>query len=144
WHFASPRASTAWTFASPIRCPRNQCHPRDRTTAWRWTMSVSASRIFSAPRPACRLHATAISFRSTFICRDMTMRILIVDDEPLARTRLEGLLAQCDPVELVASLGDAEQALACCLDNRPDLLVADIDMPALSGTQLAQRLAGLR
>lgn len=72
------------------------------------------------------------------------MRILIVDDEPLARTRLTALLGECDDVEVVGSVGDGEAALAALGEHQPDVLLLDINMPGMSGTTLAQRLAGSR
>ncbi len=40
------------------------------------------------------------------------MRILIVDDEPLARMRLAALLGECEGTEVVGSVGDGEAAMA--------------------------------
>lgn len=71
------------------------------------------------------------------------MRILIVDDEPLARTRLAALLARCDDVRVTAAVGDGEAALAVCAQDGCDLLLADINMPGMDGTVLARRLAAL-
>jgi two-component system, LytTR family, response regulator AlgR len=70
------------------------------------------------------------------------MRALIVDDEPLARARLGALLGDCDGVEIVGSLGDGEAALGALGELQPDVLLLDINMPGLSGTAIAQRLAG--
>lgn len=69
------------------------------------------------------------------------MRVLIVDDEPLARARLAALLGECDGVEIIGSLGDGEAALGSLGELRPDVLLLDINMPGLSGTSVAQRLA---
>jgi two-component system response regulator AlgR len=71
------------------------------------------------------------------------VRILIVDDEPLARTRLAALLRDCDGAEVVASVGDGEATLAACTGTRPDLLLLDIAMPGLDGIGVARRLAAL-
>ncbi|HEY8682240.1 MAG TPA: LytTR family DNA-binding domain-containing protein [Rhodanobacter sp.] len=70
------------------------------------------------------------------------MRVLIVDDEPLARARLASLLGDCEDVEIVGSLGDGETALGSLGELHPDVLLLDINMPGLSGTSVAQRLAG--
>ncbi|RDI99054.1 DNA-binding response regulator [Dyella solisilvae] len=70
------------------------------------------------------------------------MRVLIVDDEPLARARLAALLGECAGVEVVGSVSDAEAALDQLGDLQPDLLLLDINMPGMSGTALAQRLSG--
>jgi two-component system, LytTR family, response regulator AlgR len=69
------------------------------------------------------------------------MKVVIVDDEPLARARLTALLGECDDVESVASVADGEAALAACAEHHPDLLLLDINMPGLDGTELARRLA---
>lgn len=71
------------------------------------------------------------------------MRILIADDEPLARARLAALLHDCDNAEVVASVGDGDAALAACAEVRPDLLLLDIAMPGLDGIDVARRLAGM-
>jgi two-component system, LytTR family, response regulator AlgR len=69
------------------------------------------------------------------------VRILIADDEPLARTRLIALLRDCEGVEVVASVGDGEAALAACAQLHPDLLLLDIAMPGLDGIGVARRVA---
>jgi len=71
------------------------------------------------------------------------MRILIADDEPLARTRLAALLRECGGAEVVASVGDGEAALAACAETRPDLLLLDIAMPGLDGLGVARRLTSM-
>ena len=71
------------------------------------------------------------------------MRILIADDEPLARTRLAALLHDCDGAEVVASVVDGEAVLAACATLHPDLLLLDIAMPGLDGIGVARRLAAL-
>jgi len=70
------------------------------------------------------------------------MRVLIVDDEPLARMRLATLLGECEGVELAGSVGDGEAVLAALGELQPDLLLLDINMPGLDGLVLAARLAG--
>jgi two-component system response regulator AlgR len=70
------------------------------------------------------------------------MRALIVDDDPLARARLAALLGECGGVEIVGSVGDGEAALGSLGELQPDVLLLDINMPGLSGTAVAQRLAG--
>lgn len=68
------------------------------------------------------------------------MRVLIVDDEPLARMRLAALLGECGDAEVVGSVGDGEAALMAIGELQPDLLLLDINMPGLDGTALARRL----
>lgn len=71
------------------------------------------------------------------------MRIVIVDDEPLARARLGALLRECAGAEVVASVGDGEAALTACVQTNPDLLLLDVAMPGLDGIGVARRLAAL-
>lgn len=68
------------------------------------------------------------------------MRIVIVDDEPLARARLAALLRDCAGAEVIASVGDGEAALAVCAKTHPDLLLLDVAMPGLDGIGVARRL----
>ena len=70
------------------------------------------------------------------------MRVLIVDDEPLARARLAVLLSDCVDEEIVGSVADGESALAAIGEQQPDILLLDINMPGLNGTALAKRLVG--
>jgi two-component system, LytTR family, response regulator AlgR len=69
------------------------------------------------------------------------MRVLIVDDEPLARARMAALLKECEGVDVVGSVGDGETALTMLSETQPDMLLLDINMPGLDGKALAARLA---
>jgi two-component system response regulator AlgR len=70
------------------------------------------------------------------------MRVLIVDDEPLARARMAALLGECAGVDIAGSVGDGEIALGSLDTLQPDVLLLDIDMPGIDGVAVAQRLAG--
>lgn len=67
---------------------------------------------------------------------------LIADDEPLARSRLRRLLKQHD-AEVLGEAENAPQALKIARDLQPDLILLDIQMPGLTGMQIAADLAGL-
>jgi two-component system response regulator AlgR len=70
------------------------------------------------------------------------LRVLLVDDEPLARARLRSLLADClaPAAHVVGEAGQATAVWAALAEQRPDLLLLDVQMPGLDGLQLAQRL----
>lgn len=71
------------------------------------------------------------------------MRAVIVDDEPLARQRLERMLRAYPDVVVVASLGDPVEAAALLPTLDPDVVLLDVQMPRLGGLELAEALAGL-
>ncbi len=72
------------------------------------------------------------------------LKILIVDDEPLARLRLRGLVeANEEPrAEVVAEASSGEQALNWLRDHGCDLVLLDVQMPGLDGLGLAQLMRG--
>ena len=75
----------------------------------------------------------------------MTLRVLIVDDEALARARLRTLLGDCDaPAATVGGeAATADQALALLQHENFDVALLDIHMPGADGMQLAQSIKTL-
>ena len=69
------------------------------------------------------------------------MRILIVDDEPLARESLTRVLGERSDIDLVDVAADAIEALSRIRENAYDILMVDIRMPEMSGMQLVDTLA---
>lgn len=69
------------------------------------------------------------------------MKVVIADDEPLARERLRGLLAGSPGVEVVAEAVDGRDALQACAEHSPDLVILDIAMPGIDGLEAARHLA---
>lgn len=69
------------------------------------------------------------------------MRTLLVDDEPLALDRLAAGLAGIEGVELVGTAADGIEARERIAALKPELVILDIQMPGLSGMELAQSLA---
>lgn len=70
------------------------------------------------------------------------MRVLIVDDEPLAREALANALAARTDVERFDSACDAMEAFAKLGEEAYDVLLLDISMPEVSGIELVDRLRG--
>ncbi len=71
------------------------------------------------------------------------MRILIVDDESPARSRLRRLISEMDDWELVAEAGNGQQALQMTSKHQPDVVLMDIRMPGMDGVEAARHLAEL-
>ena len=72
----------------------------------------------------------------------VAIRVLLVDDEELARLRLRGLVHDCrEPAaSVVGEAANAAQALAWLASNACDVLLLDVQMPGRDGTQLAAEL----
>lgn len=70
--------------------------------------------------------------------RDVRMRTLIVDDEPLARRRLRRLLAANTAVHVAGECESTIEALAFVRAGTVDLIVADIEMPGTTGLELLE------
>jgi DNA-binding LytR/AlgR family response regulator len=68
------------------------------------------------------------------------MRVLIVDDEPLARRRLAQLLALIHGIQVVGEAEGGREALALVAKFRPDVLLLDIEMPAVDGFAVVKAL----
>ena len=69
-----------------------------------------------------------------------SLRTVVVDDEQLARDELCFLLDQLGGVEVVAQAGDGPAALRVIMDEGPDLVMLDVQMPGLTGFEVARRL----
>ena len=61
------------------------------------------------------------------------MRVIVVDDEELARALLRELLAAHEDVEIVAECGNGFEAVKAVTEKKPDLLLLDVQMPKLDG-----------
>lgn len=71
------------------------------------------------------------------------MRLLIADDEPLARQRLHDLIGDLGGHQIVAEAADGRQACELAAHYQPDAVILDIAMPVLDGLEAAQHLAKL-
>jgi len=70
----------------------------------------------------------------------MTIRAIIVDDEPLARRGLELRLREAADVEIVRQCANGREALAAIGELQPDLMFLDIQMPGLSGFDVVKQV----
>jgi two-component system, LytTR family, response regulator len=67
-------------------------------------------------------------------------RVLLVDDEPPALKRLESLLRDLPAFVVVGCCADGEQAVVAILNDRPDLVLLDIQMPGMSGFEVIREV----
>lgn len=75
--------------------------------------------------------------------KDSPLKILLVDDEPLARDRLRTLLSDISiqlPTEVVGEAGNGLAAMAFLKEHPVDVVLADIRMPGMDGIELAGHL----
>ena len=71
------------------------------------------------------------------------IRVLIADDEPALRIALADLLAHEDHVMLIGTAGDADEAIQIAHDQRPDVALVDVKMPAGGGPRAAREITRL-
>jgi DNA-binding NarL/FixJ family response regulator len=69
-----------------------------------------------------------------------TLRILIVDDHPVVRTGLAGMLSAEADFEIVGEAGNGEEAVAAADQLRPDVVLMDLRMPGLDGAEATARI----
>jgi two-component system, LytTR family, response regulator len=68
-------------------------------------------------------------------------RILVVDDEPLARQRVTRYVRQYDAALLIEEAASGVQAVERLADFRPDVILLDVEMPGLNGFEVLQQCA---
>src|SRR5262245_43082241 len=68
------------------------------------------------------------------------IRILLAEDQAMVRGALGALLKLERDIEVVGTAPDGMQALSECRRLRPDIVVTDIEMPGMTGIELAQKI----
>jgi len=68
------------------------------------------------------------------------IRVLVVDDHPLFRDGLTGLLATVDDVEVVAAVGDGDEALRRSVQLAPDVVLMDLNLPGTPGLEATRQI----
>jgi DNA-binding NarL/FixJ family response regulator len=69
-----------------------------------------------------------------------SIRVLIADDHPVVRRGMSALLSSLEGVEVVAEVGNGEDAVREAQLLRPDVVVMDVQMPGVSGIEATRRL----
>ncbi len=72
------------------------------------------------------------------------MRVLIVDDEPLARERLVRMVGDIDGFEPVGEAANGQQAVTLTHQLQPDVVLMDVEMPGMDGLEAAHHLSTLK
>src|ERR671935_1742504 len=74
----------------------------------------------------------------------MDLRAVLVDDEQLARDELGYLLGQVGGIEVIGQAGNGVEALTTIDRLQPDVVFLDVQMPGLTGFEVARRLLDAR
>ena len=72
----------------------------------------------------------------------MTVRVVVVDDQPLIRTGLRTMIGHASDLALVAEAEDGEQGVELVRRHRPDVVLVDVRMPVLDGIEATRRITG--
>lgn len=72
------------------------------------------------------------------------IRVLIVDDHPLFREGLRQVILGDPRFELCGATGDGQTALQMIYEKKPDVAVLDVNLPGLTGLEIAQKLQNKR
>jgi two-component system, LytTR family, response regulator AlgR len=71
----------------------------------------------------------------------MSLRVLIVDDEPPARERLRSMVREIEGFDVADEAENGRRALELCDSLRPDIVLLDVRMPGIDGLEVARQLA---
>jgi len=70
----------------------------------------------------------------------LTIRVVLADDEPLVRSGIAMLLLSDTGVEVVAEVGDGQQAVEAAVELRPDIVIMDVRMPRMNGVEATRQI----
>ncbi|MCW5957200.1 MAG: response regulator transcription factor [Pyrinomonadaceae bacterium] len=72
----------------------------------------------------------------------MSIRTMIIDDEPLARERVKRFLRDEDEIEIIGECSNGVDAVGAIKEKKPDLVFLDIQMPEKNGFEVIRSLSG--
>ena len=68
------------------------------------------------------------------------LRVLVVDDHPMFRAGVTGLLSSVEDTDVVGTAGDGDAAVREATLSRPDVILMDLDLPGTSGLEATRRI----
>ncbi|MBL8509219.1 MAG: response regulator transcription factor, partial [Chitinimonas sp.] len=113
---------------------------------WRWAGSwtgLCCSPV-CACGPVCRWQRPVDDVRDQLGVDVSKLRIVLAEDQALVRGALAALLGLEPDLAVIAEAGDGRAALALVESLQPDILLTDIEMPLMTGLELAQQVKTLR
>jgi DNA-binding NarL/FixJ family response regulator len=70
------------------------------------------------------------------------IRVLLAEDHGIVRAGLQDLLSNVEDFEVVGAAADGAEAVALAAERRPDVVLMDLQMPVLDGTEATRRIVG--
>ena len=71
---------------------------------------------------------------------DHGLRVVIAEDHSVVRQGIRGVMEELDGLEVVGEAGDGDEALALVIEQEPDVVVLDVNMPGRTGLEVAREL----
>jgi DNA-binding NarL/FixJ family response regulator len=71
----------------------------------------------------------------------VSIRVVLVDDQPIVRSGIALLLASVPDIEVVAEAGDGLAAVSATRTHRPDVVIMDVQMPGMGGVEATSHIA---
>jgi len=68
------------------------------------------------------------------------IRVAVIDDHTIVRNGLVQLLRSHPDLDVVASAGDGDEAIAVCVEHHPDVALMDLSMPGMGGIEATRRI----
>ena len=70
----------------------------------------------------------------------MTVRVLLVDDQPLVRAGLQRIFGLTDDIDVVGECSDGDEVPGAVADHEPDVVLMDVRMKRVDGAEATRRL----